>query len=367
MNREQTRGERLVRTSFNPSAESSVDAIKANAAHLIDLIDTVVPHGERSERAQAAAIAVTEIRKGAMFAVWAATADLPDFADGVSAPAARKGHSVTHPTIAKEQRLVVCLHDLLLIGGDRLAEDTLKTSSCSALKVLGGVRRTDAATRLHGRFVAALVVSSLLEEHAEVIIRVHRRRPMHRPVLRRRGRRAGPRALACGPPPGRHRLVNRVERNVFSVRRVRLEPGRDRGGRGLLAHNLARDEGRGGLRPQRRIRRDRHVSGEGGSGSARHRPAQDNRPGGVARRVPGGKHSTWRVYRRRFRGRAMIRRSKRPLSASALSKRNPDRLTVREHRRPSTGTASMDGRALLAPILAAIAGRPAAIAARCFG
>ena len=69
------RGARLVRLSFNPSSDSTVDAIKSAAAALIDQIDQLDVDDVDDLRARA--LAVTHIETGAMFAVKAATATKP--------------------------------------------------------------------------------------------------------------------------------------------------------------------------------------------------------------------------------------------------------------------------------------------------
>lgn len=61
-------GEDRVRTSFNPSADSTVDKIKQQSAALIDLCETLKPLDGRL-----AALAQTAYEEAAMWAVKAAT------------------------------------------------------------------------------------------------------------------------------------------------------------------------------------------------------------------------------------------------------------------------------------------------------
>lgn len=66
-----TLGQFRVGTSFNPSADPSVDAIKAAAAALIDIINALP--SQDSEQARLKALAITAIEDGAMWGVEAAT------------------------------------------------------------------------------------------------------------------------------------------------------------------------------------------------------------------------------------------------------------------------------------------------------
>lgn len=67
----QTLGQYRVGTSFNPSAMSVVDAIKADAASLIDRINDLP--AESGEVSRLKALAMTEVESAAMWAVKAAT------------------------------------------------------------------------------------------------------------------------------------------------------------------------------------------------------------------------------------------------------------------------------------------------------
>lgn len=67
--REMSKGEKLVRANFNPSASSDVDELKRIAA---EFIDAVSKHSERDGRC--VALAITHAETAAMFAVKAATA-----------------------------------------------------------------------------------------------------------------------------------------------------------------------------------------------------------------------------------------------------------------------------------------------------
>lgn len=64
-----TLGEQRVRTSFNPSADSTVDQIKQQTAKLIDLCETL-----KAKEPRLAALAQTEFEAACMWAVKAATA-----------------------------------------------------------------------------------------------------------------------------------------------------------------------------------------------------------------------------------------------------------------------------------------------------
>lgn len=66
---EQSHGEKLVRTSFNPNNDSLVDQMKAVAAEFIDLIEE-----NKAKDPRLAALAITSIECGAMWAVKLATA-----------------------------------------------------------------------------------------------------------------------------------------------------------------------------------------------------------------------------------------------------------------------------------------------------
>lgn len=73
---EKTKGERIVRTDFNASRDSTVDSLKCDAAALIDEVDQlpVVKSPEGSaEQARLKALAITHLEIAAMFAVKAAT------------------------------------------------------------------------------------------------------------------------------------------------------------------------------------------------------------------------------------------------------------------------------------------------------
>ena len=64
-----TLGEQRVRKSFNPSANDTVEAIKAKSAELIDLCE-----GLKAKEPRLAALAQTAYEEAAMWAVKAATA-----------------------------------------------------------------------------------------------------------------------------------------------------------------------------------------------------------------------------------------------------------------------------------------------------
>ena len=64
-----TIGEQRVRTTFNPSADSTVDQIKQKAAELIDMCEAF-----KTKDPRLAALAQTAFEEGAMWAVKAATA-----------------------------------------------------------------------------------------------------------------------------------------------------------------------------------------------------------------------------------------------------------------------------------------------------
>lgn len=66
---EQTHGEKLVRSSFNPSDNELVDDFKRLAAELIDLVEE-----HKAKDPRLAALAITSIECGAMWAVKLATA-----------------------------------------------------------------------------------------------------------------------------------------------------------------------------------------------------------------------------------------------------------------------------------------------------
>jgi len=64
-------GERRVRTTFNPSAESSVDKIKQTTAQLINLCDEI-----KDKDIRLAALAMTAYEEAAMWAVKLATTNI---------------------------------------------------------------------------------------------------------------------------------------------------------------------------------------------------------------------------------------------------------------------------------------------------
>jgi hypothetical protein len=70
---EQTFGARLVRASFNPSASSAVDQIKAACADLITTLDGARV-GASPEAERCYSLAITHLETAAMFAVKGATA-----------------------------------------------------------------------------------------------------------------------------------------------------------------------------------------------------------------------------------------------------------------------------------------------------
>lgn len=67
-----TEGEYRVGKSFNPSASTAVDAIKAKAAELIDFLAPIAADRQHPG-ARCAAVAMTEIESAAMWAVKAVT------------------------------------------------------------------------------------------------------------------------------------------------------------------------------------------------------------------------------------------------------------------------------------------------------
>jgi hypothetical protein len=67
-----TLGESRVRTNFNPSADSAVDVLKQQTAHLIDLCEQLKARDPRL-----ASIAQTVFEEACLWAVKAATADPP--------------------------------------------------------------------------------------------------------------------------------------------------------------------------------------------------------------------------------------------------------------------------------------------------
>jgi len=68
-----TKGEELVRTSFNPSGEGIVYDIKRHTAAIIDLVDKIPQVGGQSGRLKA--LATTAYEEAAMWAVKAATVE----------------------------------------------------------------------------------------------------------------------------------------------------------------------------------------------------------------------------------------------------------------------------------------------------
>lgn len=76
---EQSIGEQRVRTAFNPSLEGIVDQIKQKSAELINMCESLKePYsGVPSEKNRLCAIAQTEYESACMWAVKAATTQLP--------------------------------------------------------------------------------------------------------------------------------------------------------------------------------------------------------------------------------------------------------------------------------------------------
>jgi hypothetical protein len=80
MKEQKTIGEKRVRTSFNPSDQSTVQHIKERAAEFINYVDQNVnapenyPKENLGEFVRLKALAMTAIEEGAMWAVKAATA-----------------------------------------------------------------------------------------------------------------------------------------------------------------------------------------------------------------------------------------------------------------------------------------------------
>jgi hypothetical protein len=68
-----TLGETRVRVTFNPSQDSSVDAIKQASAKLIDACEAFKTGSKQPERDRLAALAQTAYEEAAMWAVKAAT------------------------------------------------------------------------------------------------------------------------------------------------------------------------------------------------------------------------------------------------------------------------------------------------------
>jgi len=68
-NNKLTKGEQMVRTTFNPSQDSTVDQIKQKTAELINLVESV-----REKDPRLTSLALTHYETAAMFAVKAATA-----------------------------------------------------------------------------------------------------------------------------------------------------------------------------------------------------------------------------------------------------------------------------------------------------
>ena len=73
-----TFGERMVRTTFNPSASGSVDVLKQGAAMLIDELHKLRLDAFTDEAKRCYSIAITHLETAAMYAVKGATA--PDAA-----------------------------------------------------------------------------------------------------------------------------------------------------------------------------------------------------------------------------------------------------------------------------------------------
>lgn len=70
---DQTIGERRVRVSFNPSADSLVDEIKRKSAELIDMCEKM--KSQNPEQGRCASLAQTHYEDAAMWAVKAATSN----------------------------------------------------------------------------------------------------------------------------------------------------------------------------------------------------------------------------------------------------------------------------------------------------
>ncbi len=71
-----SKGEKLVRVTFNPSNDGIVDQIKQKAAELINLVDSidVLFFDDPADVARWKALAITDIESSAMWGVKAATA-----------------------------------------------------------------------------------------------------------------------------------------------------------------------------------------------------------------------------------------------------------------------------------------------------
>lgn len=66
-----TKGQKMVKLSFNPSGNVIVDTIKQHHADLIDLLLTTIQPGERSDKAKEINIAIQHLQTSSMFAVTA--------------------------------------------------------------------------------------------------------------------------------------------------------------------------------------------------------------------------------------------------------------------------------------------------------
>jgi len=70
---QKTLGESRVRTSFNPSNDSTVEQIKQKTAELINLVEDLRVTSIPGEKARLISLAQTEYENAAMWAVKAAT------------------------------------------------------------------------------------------------------------------------------------------------------------------------------------------------------------------------------------------------------------------------------------------------------
>ena len=68
-----TRGENLVRTTFNPDDRSDVQFLKSQMADLINMVERIDPEAHGTECSRHKELAVTALEKASMWAVKALT------------------------------------------------------------------------------------------------------------------------------------------------------------------------------------------------------------------------------------------------------------------------------------------------------
>ena len=68
-----TRGENLVRTTFNPDDRSDVQFLKSQMADLINLVERIDPEAHGAECSRHKALAVTALEQASMYGVKALT------------------------------------------------------------------------------------------------------------------------------------------------------------------------------------------------------------------------------------------------------------------------------------------------------